>query len=210
MEKPRIRSAACVLMRTFIGALAAPGFCSIAPIAFAQGPPLFNAPTAYYSEADALAAGDFNGDGKPDLVVADNGIVGARVKDVRILLGNGNGIFVQGGTYELKGTAIAVAVGDFNGDGILDLAVGHGEPAGVSILLGNGDGTFGQPVDYPITADPRSRVVSVLVGDLNDDGNLDLVANGGFGFVLLGNGDGTFTLGPSVNRHCPAGGGGFQ
>ncbi len=85
----------------------------------------------------------------------------------------------------------SVAVGDFNGDGKLDLAVTNRSSNCVSILLGNGDGTFQTQVPYPTQTSPDS----VAIGDFNGDGKLDLaVANGGSMTVsiLLGNGDGTF------------------
>jgi hypothetical protein len=85
----------------------------------------------------------------------------------------------------------SVAVGDFNGDGKLDLAVANSASNNVSVLLGNGDGTFQAAVNYAVGTNPAS----VAVGDLNGDGKLDLaVANIGSNnvSVLLGNGDGTF------------------
>jgi hypothetical protein len=80
-------------------------------------------------------------------------------------------------------------VGDFNGDGHIDLAVSNSLSNTVSILLGNGDGTFAPQQTYPAGLSP----VSVVVGDFNGDGKLDVVTenNGGVS-VLLGNGDGTF------------------
>src|SRR5437870_1518415 len=68
----------------------------------------------------------------------------------------------------------SVAVGDFNGDGKLDLAVANNGSANVSILGGNGDGTFGAAMDFPVGVGPAS----VAVADFNGDGKLDLaVAN---------------------------------
>jgi len=89
-----------------------------------------------------------------------------------------------------------VAVGDFNGDGKLDMVVANSSSNNVSILLGNGDGTFQAAVNYSVGTDPDF----VAVGDFNGDGKLDLAvanANSNNVSILLGNGDGTFR--PSVN-----------
>src|SRR4029077_4752748 len=88
----------------------------------------------------------------------------------------------------------AVAVGDFNGDGKLDLAVTNKGDKTVSILLGNGDGTFQSQTTVPTGLAPDA----VVTGDFNGDGKPDLaVANftDGTISILLGNGDGTFTAG---------------
>jgi hypothetical protein len=134
----------------------------------------------------SVAVGDFNGDGKPDLAVAN-----VSSNNVSILLGNGDGSFQQAVNYAAGSSPRSVAVGDFNGDGKLDLAVAN---SGVSVLLGNGDGTFQTARNFPAGSTP----LSVSVGDFNGDGKLDLaVANydhfgSGTVSVLLGNGDGSF------------------
>jgi hypothetical protein len=135
---------------------------------------------------DAVAVGDFNGDGIPDLAIANQSDA-----TVSVLLGNGDGAFQTQVTYAVGSQPSAIAVGDFNGDGKLDLAVVNKNGSTVSILLGNGDGTFQTQVTYAVGSNP----LAIAVGDFNGDGKLDLaVANQSANTVsiLLGNGDGTF------------------
>ena len=144
-----------------------------------------------------VTSGDFNRDGKLDLLVINNGI--NLFGDVSVLLGNGDGTFQPPVTYGVGGsTPVWAAVGDFNRDGILDLAVSVTTTNSVAILIGNGDGTFQTAVNYPVEVSPQG----LAVADLNRDGKLDLaVANQcghdpacrqGTVSILLGNGDGTF------------------
>ena len=141
-----------------------------------------------YSVGDlpqGAAVGDFNGDGKKDLVVA-NSASGT----VSVLLGKGGGTFQPAVNYNAGNSPTFVAVGDFNGDHKLDLAVANGANDTVSILLGNGNGTFQHPVQYS-----AGGVASfVAVADFNHDGKPDLLVSNSQGMisVLLGKGDGTF------------------
>jgi hypothetical protein len=99
--------------------------------------------------------------------------------------------FAAGVGYAAGVELHSVSVGDFNGDGIPDLALASYGSNAVSILLGKGDGTFQNPVNYATGSKPST----VAVGDFNGDGKLDLaVTNQGSTTVgvLLGNGDGTF------------------
>jgi len=136
-------------------------------------------------------AGDFNGDGIPDLAAANYGS-----NTLSVLLGNGDGTFQPQVTYPTGSSPSALAVGDFNKDGKLDLAVANCRcfspgPSTVSVLLGNGDGTFQNEVEFPAGESP----IAIVTGDFNGDGNLDLAAVNYYGnnlSVLLGNGDGTF------------------
>jgi hypothetical protein len=136
---------------------------------------------------DLMRAGDFNGDGKPDLLILDDYGTG-----FQILLGNGDGTFHTGVNTPLSYTVSSLAVGDLNGDGQTDVVVttngSSGNPS-TNIYLSNGDGTFRSGVQY--TGD---FYAGVTVADVNQDGKLDLVIDS-FGeplLVLLGNGDGTF------------------
>lgn len=102
--------------------------------------------------------------------------------------------FVAPKSYSVGSTPSGIAVGDFNGDGKIDIAVANTGSENVSILLGNGDGTFQTAVNFGTGNSPSV----IAIGDFNGDGKLDLAAfepgNAGNGSVsiLLGNGDGTF------------------
>jgi hypothetical protein len=136
--------------------------------------------------------GDFNGDGTLDLAVANpNSSAAGSGNDsatVSILLGTGTGSFGAKTDFGTGRGSNSVAVGDFNGDGKLDLAVAGGS-ATVSILLGTGTGSFGAKTDFG-----TGGASSVAVGDFNGDGKLDLVAASGGDTVsiLLGAGTGSF------------------
>ena len=135
-------------------------------------------------------AGDFNGDTKPDLAVAN-----VLNHNVTILINNGAGTFTNTGTIPVDRNPERVRAADLNGDGKLDLAVGNFfggslSTGNVSILLGNGNGTFQSAVNFNVNT-PEDLVIV----DVNGDTKLDLVVasnNSSKASVLLGNGDGTF------------------
>src|SRR6266567_2696361 len=118
-----------------------------------------------------VAVGDFNGDGRQDLAVAN-----VNDNTLSVLLGNGDGTFQAPHTFADPGMThpYFVAIGDFNRDGKQDLVVTNHLFATVSVLLGNGDGTFQAAQDFAVDNDP----VYVTVNDFNGDAAPDLaVAN---------------------------------
>jgi hypothetical protein len=157
----------------------------------------FRPPTIYAvgTGPTAVAVADLNGDGKPDLVSANYGS-----NSVSVLLGNGDGTFQAARNFNAGNSALTfgVAVGDFNGDGNLDVAVliptDGTSPTEVRILMGNGDGTLQSPVVTTLS----SQETIVACADVNGDKKADLLvnvtsANVAAGIeILLGNGDGTF------------------
>lgn len=134
-----------------------------------------------------VAVADLNGDGKLDLATAN-----ADSNSASVLLGNGDGTFQAQATYATGSYPFAISVGDLDGNGIPDLAMTNYQNNSVSVLKGNGDGTFQAQVSYSTgNAGPPIHIEN---GDLDGDGNADLViANGSTSVaILLGNGDGTF------------------
>jgi hypothetical protein len=130
---------------------------------------------------------DFDGDGKPDLAVANYGS-----DTVTILLSNGDGTFTAAASRATGSEPTSVAEADFNGDGRADLAVTDSGSDTVTILLGNGDGTF----TAGASPGKGSKPSFVAVQDFNGDGKPDLAVTNSDSntvTVLLGNGDGTFT-----------------
>jgi hypothetical protein len=136
--------------------------------------PLFvtaaGSPFAVGSDPCSVAVGDFDGNGRQDLAVANY-----NSGTVWVLLNSGTSpSFGTASTLALGASSVpsSVAVGDFNGDGKQDLAVAT---TSVSVLLGTGGGSFGAKTDFNVGSDPWS----VAVGDFDGDGRQDLaVANG--------------------------------
>jgi len=137
-----------------------------------------------FGEAYDVKVGDFNGDGKPDLVVANNG-----TSNVSVFLGNGDGTFQSEVDFPAGFQPLRVITGDFNGDGRSDVAVLDRDS--VAILLDQGNGTLQTATDYPAGKNAQS----VAVGDFNGDGKPDLAIGNFFDGTIsirLGNADGTF------------------
>jgi hypothetical protein len=170
----------------------------------------------YY--AFAVLVADINGDGRPDLVVANGCATLINLCPVKssvgVLIGNGDGSFKQVQNYDAGGSISGIAIADLNGDGRSDVIVADCAPTGVgcwdvegvvAVLLGNSDGTLAPAVTY----DSGGKVaITVTIADVNLDGHADVLVgnvaacntsdNCGKGSVgvLLGNGDGT--LRPAV------------
>ncbi|MEO7970779.1 MAG: FG-GAP-like repeat-containing protein, partial [bacterium] len=157
-----------------------------------SGTPSFTAATNFPAGTNphAVGVGDFNGDNKADLAVANSGS-----GNISILLGDGAGGFGTATNFPAGLTPVSIAIGDFNGDSKLDLAVannGDVSHAGdVSILLGDGAGNFSAPTSLTAGVHPYA----VVAADLNGDSKLDLaVANydSSNASLSLGNGLGAF------------------
>jgi FG-GAP-like repeat len=140
-----------------------------------------------------ILTGDFNGDGKIDIVISVN-------SGLTVLLGKGDGTFSNPIITNSGFNARCMAAGDFNGDGKLDLTMG------TAVMLGNGDGTFQAPLSV------TKGGCAVAVADVNHDGNLDLITGGlekvGSEIqVHLGDGTGKFKNATSYKTGWDAGGG---
>ena len=167
------------------------------PMAASSLPPLAGLQLKTLLPADyiptAVAAGDVNGDGIPDWVVANGGS-----NNLWVYLGRGDGTFTQATVIPLSGVSpLAVALADLRGIGKLDLVVAEADSETIGVLLGNGDGTFATEKPFFVPGAP----ISMAVADLNHDGHLDVVAGliadpsiptSGSVATLLGDGTGNF------------------
>jgi hypothetical protein len=164
------------------------------------------------SAPDSLAVGDFDRDGKMDLVAAD------AWGYVRLLRGNGDGTFTTSANVSLGSpwTGDSVAVGDFNGDGLLDLGITativnsseYGDfPYGVAVVL-LGDGAGGLTLASSCYLGDGYHTAAIAA-DLNGDAKLDFVCvNSDYGSVVVLFGDGTGKLG-GVTLYGPIGNSGI-
>ncbi len=141
----------------------------------------------------SIAQGDFNKDGKPDLVIADAGDATHPGSTVSVHLGKGDGTFSAPVAYAVGKLPVSSFVADFNHDGNPDIAVANRADRTVSILLGNGNGAFRPHVDYLAGTGALDYLDSVAGGDFHSDGRLDLIVGVDNSVKLLtGNGNGSF------------------
>jgi hypothetical protein len=166
----------------------------ISDAASPSAPGTFGAQTAYSTGSfpQTVAAADFNGDGKVDLVTAN-----ATGNSVSLLLGNGNGTFQSQSSISAGTSLFGIVAGDFNNDGKMDFAVTSYTSNQLYVALGNGNGTFQSLNSFGVGTTP----VGLMAADFNGDGNLDLAtANSGGDTVsvMLGNGAGSFSTSASI------------
>jgi hypothetical protein len=134
----------------------------------------------------SIAAVDLNGDGYPDIVVADIGL-----KSISVFINAGNGTFKAAVLYKVGNSPSAVAVGDLNGDGFPDIAVTNSADNTVTVLLNSGTGTFTTGGTFATDTTPSD----VVIADFDGNGSNDLaITNQGSNDVsiLLNQGSGTF------------------
>jgi uncharacterized repeat protein (TIGR01451 family) len=153
----------------------------------------FAAATEYpipFFDSGSIKIADLSGDGRPDLVVAGGGLA--------VLLGNGDGSFGAATQFSPGpiGQLYSLGDADLNGDGKLDLLIGSATPE-VVVLPGDGAGGFETPTGYPL-AGGFGATLSVAIGDVDGDGNLDLVATSGNSSISAWLGDGSGNFGAST------------
>jgi Tfp pilus tip-associated adhesin PilY1 len=172
---------------------------SLVYVLYGVGNGKFANPVSYSTGGNSpvsVAVGDLNGDGIADVATSDFGDNG-----VVVMLGERNRTLSRAGKYAVGSSeqplVVGVAIGDLNGDGVLDIVTANNFDSSASVLMGVGNGTFRRAVSYPTISQPSDDgPESVAVGDLNGDGLLDIVvtsASPDSVVVLVGVGKGVFS-----------------
>ena len=149
--------------------------------------PSFTHAPVYPVGADtrSVASADFDGDGRPDLAVAN-----ADLSSVTVLLKVGLGTPAISNTYPVGDFPLSVAAGDFTGDGKIDIIASSNSSSNLSLLRNNGSGGFLPADTFTVSA----GAVDMAVGDFNNNGTLDVAVAVGAGVsIVLGNGQGSFS-----------------
>lgn len=147
----------------------------------------FQTPADYFvgSSSRSIVVGDFNGDGKPDLAVANYGGFNTNNvftnSSVSVLIGNGNGTFQPAVNYTAGEGPVSLALADVNNDSQSDLIIANSRSTNVSVLPGNTNGTFQTATNFGAGASPQW----VAAGDFNGDGQTDLTVANASGVLLL-------------------------
>ena len=127
-----------------------------------RGDGTFRPPVTYAAGNNPLGigVGDFNRDGKADVVITNNG---EGYSTVSVFLGNGNGTFQPGVTYATGGAPSAVAVADLNADGILDLAVANEFDSTITYLKGASQSAEATDSDISVASQsPAQNLLSIV------------------------------------------------
>ena len=137
-----------------------------------------------------MAVGDFDGDGKLDLIMGFEALFTGSSK-IELFAGNGDGTFRAGRTVAALSSDVLGAA-DFNRDGVLDFVASHG--LAITLFLGNGDGTFAQGPSLPLfnSNSGNTSISDLKIADLNNDGLPDLIIGDVRISIFMNNGDGTF------------------
>ena len=192
-----------------------PGFVSSIGVALGGGDGTFQTVKDYAipgtGAVQDMVLGDFNGDGKPDVLITTAGAPSGAFSTTYLFLNNGDGTLGVAKEVDTPISGFALAAADLNGDGKLDFAATNtdndltGTPGSMLVYLGKGDGTFAAPVTYTL---PEIAPGPVAIADMNNDGKPDiLVISRDQAFttatfsIFPGKGDGTF--GTPINATLP-------